>query len=157
MAARMFDNWARLYASQLRRGEDYRLHKPVISIWILGQNYFPGPEWLHIYPSCKLDRTPMWGDHLLIVTIELGKRAALPGLSEEVIFTPGIDKWLYLLAHGEDIDPEGPRYGEVEKDIQEAVEIMETYTKAQKSPAVSRSGAWTSKPSPRSPSSNSRT
>jgi predicted transposase/invertase (TIGR01784 family) len=58
--------------------------------------------------------------------------ACRPTIEGIRIFTPGIDKWLYLLAHGEDIDPEGPRYGEVEKDIQEAVEIMETYTKAQK-------------------------
>jgi len=129
---RMHDNWARIFMSQLRRGQEYQRHKPVVSVWILGATCFADSSWLHAFRTCDLQRGTKLGESLLIVTIELGKRAALPDLSEEVIFRPGIDEWLYLLAHGEDIDPEGPRYGEVEKDIREAVEIMETYSKAQK-------------------------
>ena len=129
---RMLDNWARLFSAQIHHGEEYDSHKPVISIWILKRSCFNDSPWLHTFRAYDADHKTALGESLIVATVELGKRAALPDFGEEAIFREGIDEWLYLLARGDEIDPEGDRYGEVEGGIREAVEIMSTFTKSQK-------------------------
>jgi hypothetical protein len=45
------------------------------------------------------------------------------------MFKSGIDRWLYLLARGEDLDPDSTRLAIVEPDIGEALEITSVFTK----------------------------
>ncbi|MEI6873531.1 MAG: Rpn family recombination-promoting nuclease/putative transposase [Spirochaetota bacterium] len=131
-SSRMHDTWARIYTEQIRRGESYLLHRPVISVWILGGDLYPEPQWLHCVQAVRDSSGKPCGEEFLIVVIELRKRAALPDFGDEAMFRTGIDRWLALLWYGQDIDPESPRFRGLDADIQEAAMIMDLFIKSKR-------------------------
>ena len=81
----MLDTWARVFSAQLRKGDRYGRHRPLIAMWVLERRFLSDSAWLHAFrphdPRHGLDL----GECFLIVTIELEKRAALPDLGEGTI------------------------------------------------------------------------
>lgn len=132
LAPRMLDNWARLYTAQMRKGEDYRRHRPTVAIWILATRFLSDEDWLHAFRVEDRERNNRLGEDLLIVTVELPKRGSLSGNGEEVSFEREIDEWLWFLARGETIDPDSGRYRALREETREAVEIMAAFTKQEK-------------------------
>ena len=131
-ASRMHDTWSRIYTEQIKRGETYLLHKPVISVWILANNLYPEPQWLHCIQAVRDTSGQPVGQEFLIVIIELKKRAALPDFGDEAMFRTGIDRWLALLWYGQDIDLESPRFQGLDSDIQEAANMMALFYKSKR-------------------------
>jgi predicted transposase/invertase (TIGR01784 family) len=135
LSSRMLDNWARLYSEQIEKGHDYREHHPLIALWILGQNHFKDEEWLHVFRANERASGLALSADLVIVSLELGKWEkwkALSSLAETDKFESSLDEWLWFLAEGEEIDPEGAGYGALRDAIREAVEIMRVFTKKDK-------------------------
>ncbi|HUX38254.1 MAG TPA: Rpn family recombination-promoting nuclease/putative transposase [Rectinemataceae bacterium] len=132
LGARMLDNWARLYSGQIAKGHDYRLHRPVIAIWILSHSFFEDGDWLHAFRISDGKRARGLGEDFLIVTIELPKGESLSIAPNRTKFDSGMGDWLWFLSHGQDIDPESANFGALRKEIREAVEIMRVFTKAYK-------------------------
>lgn len=129
---RMLDNWARLYTAQIKKGEDYRRHRPVISIWILGTAFLGDREWFHAFRTVDRERDLELGEDFLLMTIELPKLPALPKRSAGVKFERAIDEWLWLLLRGETIDPESADLSSFREETREAVRIMAAFTKQEK-------------------------
>ena len=132
LEARMLDNWARLYSAQIGRGGKYRQHRPVISIWILDHPFMPTPGWFHCIEARDRESGAALAGDFLIIAIELSKRAALPDFDEGTILKAGIDRWLYLLAKGAELDPGSPGLAAVSADIEEALEIMSVFTRQER-------------------------
>ncbi len=130
LPTRMLDNWARLYSAQIEKGEDYRLHRPVISVWILSHDLWSDEEWLHAFGAHDWRRGVSLGGDFLVVTVELAKWERLSVPIERA--TLALDQWLWFLVHGKEIDPEGEVFGELREAIQEAAEMMREFTKKDK-------------------------
>jgi predicted transposase/invertase (TIGR01784 family) len=132
LADRMLDTWARVFTAQVRKGERYGRHHPLIAIWVLERQVFTDESWFHSFsiqdPAHGIELSASFS----ILCVELGKRAALPDFGEDAILKSGIDEWLYLLAKGESLDPEAGMLRGAEKEIQEAVEVMSAFTKQEK-------------------------
>ncbi|MEI6389201.1 MAG: Rpn family recombination-promoting nuclease/putative transposase, partial [Spirochaetota bacterium] len=126
-SSRMHETWARIYAEQIKRGDSYQLHKPVISIWLLAGNLYPEKEWMHCIQAVRDTSGKPCGEDFLIVIIELKKRAALPDFGKEAIFKAGIDRWLALLWYGQDLDLEAPQCKGLDADMREAAELMRLF------------------------------
>lgn len=130
---RLLDTWARIYSAQIRRGEDFRLHSPVISIWIMEDSLFPEPAWFHrIEPWRDTAGPAPFGDQFLLLVIELEKWRTLPDTDPQAIFGEGIERWLALLAEGEKLDPESREFAALDADIKEAAEIMAGFTRTER-------------------------
>ncbi len=132
LAARMLDNWARLYSAQIEKGEDYRRHRPVISIWILSHDLWPDENWLHVFDVRDRRQGASLGGDFLIVTIELAQWERLSTRADRATLETPADQWLWFLAHGEEVDPEEETFAELRGAIQEAVEMMREFTKKDK-------------------------
>ena len=130
LATRMLDNWARLYSAQIKKGEDYRRHRPVISLWILSHDLWSDEDWLHVFGAQDRRRGVSLSGDFLVVTIELAKWELLSASADRS--TLALDQWLWFLAHGEDVDPEGDAFADLRGAIREAVEIMRAFTKSDK-------------------------
>ncbi len=55
----MLSTWAKLYTSQIRKGDSYAVHRPAISIWIIGEAHFGDGSWLHVFEAhcCRTGHT----------------------------------------------------------------------------------------------------
>ncbi len=71
-------------------------------------------------------------DELIAITVELPKREVLPGSGVLGTFETGMDEWLWFLEHGEEIDPAESWYQGLRSELQEAVTIMEAFSKQDK-------------------------
>jgi predicted transposase/invertase (TIGR01784 family) len=132
LADRMLDNWARAFTAQVKKGQRYGRHRPLIAIWVLEEKLFPDAAWLHSFKLEDHEHGIELGESLLIAVIELYKRTSLSDFGPEAMFKEGIDEWLYLLARGESLDTDSGTLKRAEKGIREAVEIMSAFTKQEK-------------------------
>ena len=131
--ARLLDTWARLYSSQIGRGEDFRLHSPVISIWIMEEALFDEPAWFHRIEAWRDTGGPCrFGDQFLLLVIELGKWRSLSKPAGGAIFSDGIERWLALLAEGEHLEPGSREFETLDQDIKEAADIMAGFTRTER-------------------------
>ncbi len=132
LPTRMLDNWARLYSAQIEKGEDYRRHRPVISIWILSLDLWSDEEWLHVFGARDRNLGISLGGDFLIVTVELAKWERLSANADRATLGTPLDQWLWFLAHGKEVDPEGEAFAGLRGAIREAAEMMREFTKKDK-------------------------
>ncbi|HUX41549.1 MAG TPA: Rpn family recombination-promoting nuclease/putative transposase [Rectinemataceae bacterium] len=129
---RMLDNWARVYAEQLPKGDGYEVHRPVISIWILKEELFRDDAWLHLVEARVSPGGGLFSEDFLVVVLGLGDfRRSLVGASQAGI-DEGVGKWLSFLCEGEGLDPEG----EPDAERKEALMIMEEINMSKEERAI---------------------
>ncbi len=132
LTSRMLDNWARLYSGQLKKGEDYRKHHPLIALWVLGTTHFPDDAWFHAFKLRERESGEVLSEDAVILTVELDKWRVLSARNETSKFATSLDEWIWFLASGEEIDTEGASYESLRDGIREAIEIMGVFTKQDK-------------------------
>nr|MDA8411202.1 Rpn family recombination-promoting nuclease/putative transposase [Treponema sp.] len=142
LEGRMLDNWARVYAEQLPKGEGYEVHRPVISIWILKEELFRDEAWLHLVEARVRPGGGIFSEDFLIVALGLGDYWRSRGAAGLADIDEGLGKWLSFLCEGENLDPEG----EPDAERKEALKIMEeiNMSKAERAIYLSRfdAQAW---------------
>jgi hypothetical protein len=88
LARRMIHNWSQLYIGQLKQGQNYIDHRPVVSIWILNQDTFKTDHWLQVFSfNCSKSGVTLHGD-AVILTVELPVWAKHSGID----IKSGIDR-----------------------------------------------------------------
>jgi predicted transposase/invertase (TIGR01784 family) len=98
---RLLYYWSRLFAQELKGGEDYSALRPTISICFLNDRLFPEvAEWHLRFEIWDVERWIRLTDALSMHLFELPKfdRPATE-LSNE------LERWLYFLRHAEQLDP----------------------------------------------------
>jgi predicted transposase/invertase (TIGR01784 family) len=118
---RMLDTWARIYSRQVKKGDAFDCHMPLISLWILEGDYFRDGRWIHAFKTIDRSSGRELCEDFLIVTIEL--RPAGNRIEGEA------NQWLYLLSMSQEIDTEAiPGFLRIPA-IREAIDIMGAFTK----------------------------
>ncbi|HND33777.1 MAG TPA: Rpn family recombination-promoting nuclease/putative transposase, partial [Myxococcota bacterium] len=122
LKARILYNWADLYDRQLKGGTHWSELRPVVCIWILGDNIFRDAPRVHHHfmvhdPGAGLTL----GDHLHIHTLELPKWVRRLGPAPE----PALLRWLRFFTEAEDwedvpVELQSPI-------LEEAMGILETF------------------------------
>ena len=87
---------------------------------------------LHVFRFRDDTSGEILSDELIAITVELPKREVLPGSGVLGTFETGMDEWLWFLEHGEEIDPAESWYQRLRSELQEAVTIMEAFSKQDK-------------------------
>lgn len=126
LSQRMLHNWSQLYSRQIKAGESYFEHRPVISLWILSHRLWDDGVWLRRFaPRC------VFSDRLLhedfsVVTVELASwRRWREGLDDGIF--SHIDKWLEFLCTAEGSDAEELVHKLGEPEYEEAVGVMSEF------------------------------
>ncbi len=142
---RMTDNICRLYADQIKKGGEYRDHRPVVAVWIFNEPLFPEGRWIDSIRMVRDSSNSVFDDHLAIVILELSmwnrlaqEEEMLPSQvlqenSQGLTFTEeslaDLTRWMRFLASGEELDPEELPEWARQDSMREAVEIMGAFTK----------------------------
>ena len=124
---RMVYNWSTIYKSQMEKGNTFSSLNPVFSIWITEKTMFPESKDYHfsfgIYdPIHKIYLT----DHLQIDVLQL----SLFKKTEESTINDK-DRWLYLFKYGENHDIEKLPLILQTKEMRQAMEIVQGFSKSQ--------------------------
>ena len=127
LAARLPYVMCDLYASQLEEGEGYELLKPVISIWVIAENFLrDAPSFHHHFQLYDVEHSVLLHDHLSLHVLELTKwnKAQVEGQ---------IDRWMKFLREGKDLDDENlPDYMQTEE-MKQAMSTLRQFSEKQKS------------------------
>lgn len=92
--------WAALYQNQLHEGEDWAALRPTIAICFVDTPLFPRQDDYHLIFELRERRSQaLFTDRLSLHILELSKFNKQIG----ELATP-LDRWLYFLRHGEDLD-----------------------------------------------------
>jgi len=103
LASRMIYNWANIYHTQIREGDDYESLKPVISIWILGGSLFPKIKKCHLdFKFSDMAEKLVLSEQAAIHVFQLPKWKK----SEKVLSEK--DRWLCLFKEGKKLDFNDP-------------------------------------------------
>jgi conserved hypothetical protein (putative transposase or invertase) len=129
---RMLHNWAACYLSRLRKGEDYKALRPVISIWILEHELFRDGRWLHSFGIRDPGTETSLCEDLSIMIIELpvwrrehARERGRFSIEREA------DRWLYFLVEGDQLDPEATPETLAGTMVEEAVKTMAGFTRSE--------------------------
>jgi predicted transposase/invertase (TIGR01784 family) len=116
--------WARLYSSQLHAGQEYEKLRPVISIFFLDGILFPDSEDYHLPFTLFNQKSKItYSDHLQIHIFQLVNfRKTASELSDP------LEKWIYFLNNGKDLEVEELPASLQEPQIQEAVRTLHMLT-----------------------------
>jgi predicted transposase/invertase (TIGR01784 family) len=99
---RLLYYWARLHQSQLAEGADYSTMRPTVAICFVNAELFADrPDWHATFELRERQSGILFNDQLAIHILELPKFSKL--VSE--VSSP-LDRWMYFLRHGEELDPE---------------------------------------------------
>lgn len=100
--ARALYYWAALYQEQLRQGDDWSALRPTFAVCFVDTPLFSEHNNYHsIFELRERHRQALFTDHLAVHILELPKFNK--GIGE---LTTPLDRWLYFLRHGENLDAE---------------------------------------------------
>lgn len=131
MPRRMLQNWSRCYLSRLRKGMGYEELRPVVSIWILEHDAFRDGTWLHDFAFRDRLTGLELGEDAIILVVELPAWARERGDLSGCGIVTELDRWLYYLWRGDEIDAAALPRWIAETPVEEAVEAMATFTKSE--------------------------
>jgi predicted transposase/invertase (TIGR01784 family) len=125
---RMLFYWSKFHPRQLREGENYLTLRPTVSICFLDRILFPQTEEYHlVFEVRERKHELLLCDDLQMHLFELPK---FTKSAEEL--TSALDRWLYLLRHGADLDPDAlPSTLDV-PEIRQALEVMAVFTQEER-------------------------
>ncbi len=123
LAARILYTWSTIYHSQLAKGQDFTLLRPVISIWLLNESLLPVPGAYHL-PFTLWNR-----EHGLLLSedlrIDLLQLSAWPGPRE---CYDELDRWLYLFRDGVQVDADAPPMLLQSQEMKEAIGVLQHFS-----------------------------
>src|SRR5579872_6411553 len=112
--------WARLYSSQLQKGDDYNLLRPTISVCFVDGLLFPTtPQHHTTFRLVDTHEAITLTDDIVIHFFELPKF----NLEAQDLATP-LDAWLYFLRHAEKLDTEAMPETLDSPEIRQAMEAL---------------------------------
>lgn len=130
LKARMMWGWADLYHGQLAAGRDYSTLRPVVGIWVLGQNiHRKAPDFHHCFVAYDPIRCVQLSEDMEIHTIELEKWRRRPSAARPLA------RWMQFFTEAEHWaevpealrDPVMEEAMDVLKDIKESAEWNAVY------------------------------
>jgi predicted transposase/invertase (TIGR01784 family) len=123
LAPRILFTWSSIYHSQMQEGDDYRKLNPVISIWILNENLFPGTEAYHLDFSLLDKKNGLsLTDHLAIHILQLQKWKSDKNIKNEK------ERWLYMLKEGKNADTENPPDPLDTEEMRQAMNVLRRFS-----------------------------
>jgi predicted transposase/invertase (TIGR01784 family) len=128
---RMLGNWAYLYADQLKKRDTYGRYRPVLAVWVLGEDLFLGDQWFHHFLPRDADGMTILHADFRLIVLELGKWKRLSYGAERGIIEDEIERWLSLFTEGEDIDLESIPTPFSTETMREALEVIEMVTRSE--------------------------
>ncbi len=123
LAQRMIHNWTQVYNRQIDKGQDYPMHRPVISIWILNETQWGDGLWFHLFRFCCALSGQLLHDDACIITIELPVWIQLIRNTGGDILK-GVEQWNYFLTQAKGKDSEELLATLVDPVFREAVDLM---------------------------------
>jgi len=127
LASRMLYNWATVYQSQMREGDDYESLKPVISIWILGGSLFPKINKCHLkFQFSDIEEKLVLSDQGAIHAFQLPKWKKTGKISTEK------DRWLCLFKEGKKLDLENPPEYFQTKEMRQVMKVLKRFSEKER-------------------------
>ena len=96
---RILHNWSEIYHSQIKKGDDYELLKPVYSIWILGCSLFQVGTHL-TFEAYDRRHDQLLSDNLRIHLLQLRR------LPRSVTIDDEVTRWMMFFKKGSQLDPD---------------------------------------------------
>ena len=118
--------WAATFREQLSKGAGYQSLRPTIGIQFLAENLFPNPDRrVSVFQLRERADGSVLTDCMTLVFVELEKfRKSAGELKND------LERWIYLLRHGAELDPQRLPKGLATPTIREALEALETMGKS---------------------------
>ena len=127
LASRILFTWSGIYRSLIGEGGDYGTLKPVISVWILNGNLFPGIEKCHLpFTIYSPDHRVALTDHLSIHILQL------PQWQYDGTIKTEKDRWLYLFREGQNADAKNPPQPLDTKEMRQVMKVMNQFSESQR-------------------------
>ena len=99
LPSRMLYTWSDIFQSQLSDGEQFEKLKPVVSIWLLGENLFKqSPNHHHHFQVYDPVNKVQLSDHFSIHILELAKWQHIPDMTDKE------GQWLYFFKNAKNWD-----------------------------------------------------
>ena len=115
-------NWARIYSNRFLKGQDYGELKPVISIWLLGENLFPKIPYCHeTFELRSRDGTVLLSQQCAIHIFQLRK------VNDNDKIESDKDKWLHFFKEGDKLSPQDLPDWMQTPEMRKAMEVLEHF------------------------------
>jgi predicted transposase/invertase (TIGR01784 family) len=124
---RLLYYWAKAYSSQMVQGEDYSALRPVISICFLNSVLYANTGLCHLpFRIWNTEISAPLTDHYQLHLFQLPRFTK----SATELVEP-LDKWLYFLNNGKELDPNQLPAQLQDPEVLEAVEILKMMTQSE--------------------------
>ena len=125
LAARMSYILSDLYASQLKKGEQYDKLKPVIAIWIIPGTFFQDTPFHHHFQLYDAKNRLLLNNHLSLHVLELQKW-------NKTRVDKQLDRWVKFLREGKDLDDKNlPKYMQT-KEMRQAMSTLRQFSEKER-------------------------
>ena len=127
LISRIIYNWATIYSSQIREGENYDRLNPVISIWILGGSLFPKIYKYHLpFKFTNMEENLVLSDQAVIHIFQLPKwKKGKTIVSEK-------DRWLCFFKEGRKLDWNNPPKYFQTKEMRQAMSVLKRFSEKER-------------------------
>ncbi|MBF0451009.1 MAG: Rpn family recombination-promoting nuclease/putative transposase, partial [Candidatus Magnetomorum sp.] len=127
LSSRIIYNWASIYRSQIREGEDFETLNPVISIWILGGSLFPKIKKCHLeFRFSDIEEKLILSDQAAIHIFQLPKWKNSGNISTEK------DRWLCFFKEGKKLDYDQPPKHFQTTEMRQAMKILKRFSERER-------------------------
>lgn len=127
LASRMIYNWAEIYQTQMREGEDFETLKPVISIWILGGSLFTRIKKCHLkFKFSDIEEKLVLSDQAAIHVFQLPKWKKSGKITTEK------DRWLCLFKEGRKLDFNKPPEHFQTKEMRQVMKVLKRFSERER-------------------------
>ncbi len=123
LTSRMLYTWSAIYHRTLPKGEDFKILRPVISIWLLNETLFDAPGAWHLpFVAWNREHGVTLSDDFRIHVLQL---AAWPRHEQA---QEDLDRWMYLFTEGEGVDVTSPPAMLQTDEMKEAISVLQHFS-----------------------------
>ena len=127
LAARIIYTWSSIYHSQMKKGDDYEMLKPAISIWLLDGVLFKEIEDYHLsFTLYNLKHKFVMTDHLAIHVLQLPKWPRGRTIKTEK------ERWIYCFKEGKNLDTDNLPENMNTKEMRQVMKVLHGFSESQK-------------------------
>lgn len=136
LSKHMLFNWSDIYQKQLNEGDDFENLKPVISIWLLGENLFdvpkksketkePPPHHHRFFAYDPVNQVTLCKDfNIHVLEVKKWKKGEKIRNEEE--------RWLYFFKEGKNLDVDKPPKELLTSEMEEAMSVLKEFSEKEK-------------------------
>lgn len=122
LAERILYTWSALYAARIKEGQDYDRLKPVISIWLLLEDLFPGSQDFHLpFGMHQLGGGTTLSSHCAIHLFQLKKWQPGDSMDDK-------GRWLSFFKSGKYLDRRHPPEWMDTPEMRQVMEILKEFS-----------------------------